>query len=67
MSAGTIPHTMPKRINSLKYLDLVGVHFNLLNELLFIVCLLKSSPNLVKLGIKVSKKTNASLFSFFVV
>ena len=49
-------------INSLKSLELESVDFNVSGELLFIICLLKSSPNLVELIIKVNKKTYSSQF-----
>ncbi|TKY69468.1 F-box/FBD/LRR-repeat protein [Spatholobus suberectus] len=51
-SVGILPERLQRSLNCLKYLDLFGVNFNETRELLFVISLLESSPNLEKLSIE---------------
>ncbi|GMP58371.1 hypothetical protein CsSME_00022062 [Camellia sinensis var. sinensis] len=53
MSAGGVPKRLPTTLNNLKFLYLNQICFGQLNEILVFLCLIRSSPNLVKIRILV--------------
>ncbi|GMP58363.1 hypothetical protein CsSME_00022057 [Camellia sinensis var. sinensis] len=53
MSAGGVPKRLPTTLNNLKFLYLNQICFRQLNEILVFLCLIRSSPNLVKIRILV--------------
>ncbi|KAF7827909.1 F-box/FBD/LRR-repeat protein [Senna tora] len=65
LSLGYIPETLPNMIYSLKHLQLCGISFNNPRHISLLVCLLKSSPNLVEFDVKISNLESLPVFSCF--
>ncbi|KAL7260860.1 hypothetical protein ACSBR1_006513 [Camellia fascicularis] len=55
MSAGGVPKRLPTTLNNLKTLKLLSICFEEVNEILVILCLIRSSSNLEKITIVVRR------------